>query len=292
MLTKVHMRLPDLIAVVLALDETALDLDQIDNLIKFCPTNEEMEILKVLPLCSISYLCYFLDLMKVPRVESKLRVFSYKKRFGPKIIEFKKRLNTVISACEDVLTSQKLKEVMKETMYLGNTLNQETASDDAAVGFKLDSFLRLSDTFAPNSNMSLMHYLCKDLASKAPVLLDFHKDLESLESASKIRLKSLADEMQAINKGLNKLEQEFIASESDGPVSEVFCKTLKEFIPIADNELKKLLRLSLLAAKNVDALLVYFGEDLSLCLYEQVTRTLLSFIRSFKKAQEENIKQE
>lgn len=30
--------------------------------------------------------------------------------------------------------------------------------------------------------------------------------------------------MQAINKGLNKLEQEFIASESDGPVSEVFCK--------------------------------------------------------------------
>ncbi|CAN6973891.1 unnamed protein product [Brassica oleracea var. botrytis] len=181
---------------------------------------------------------------------------------------------------------------MKETMYLGNTLNQETASDDAAVGFKLDSFLRLSDTLAPNSNMSLMHYLCKDLASKAPVLLDFHKDFESLESASKIRLKSLADEMQAINKGLNKLEQEFIASESDGPVSEVFCKTLKEFIPIADNELKKLLRLSLLAAKNVDALLVYFGEDPYLCLYEQVTRTLLSFTRSFKKAQEENIKQE
>lgn len=73
-------------------------------------------------------------------------------------------------------------------MYLGNTLDQETASgeliyyhvlvlserklfwgwylsllsaDDAAVGFKLDSFLRLSDTLAPNSNMSLMHYLCK-----------------------------------------------------------------------------------------------------------------------------------
>lgn len=73
-------------------------------------------------------------------------------------------------------------------------------------------------------------------------------------------------------------------------------------------------------AKNVDALLVYFGEDPSLCLYEQgtsssfwqciqkslfaffftylvihvaaVTATLLSFIRSFKKAHEENIKQE
>ncbi|KAA0031885.1 acyl-CoA-binding domain-containing protein 4 isoform X2 [Cucumis melo var. makuwa] len=31
---------------VLALDESALDVDQVDNLIKFCPTKEEMELLK------------------------------------------------------------------------------------------------------------------------------------------------------------------------------------------------------------------------------------------------------
>lgn len=32
---------------VLALEESALDVDQVDNLIKFCPTKEEMEMLKV-----------------------------------------------------------------------------------------------------------------------------------------------------------------------------------------------------------------------------------------------------
>lgn len=31
---------------VLALDDSALDVDQVDNLIKFCPTKEEMELLK------------------------------------------------------------------------------------------------------------------------------------------------------------------------------------------------------------------------------------------------------
>lgn len=31
----------------LALDDSVLDADQIDNLIKFCPTKEEMELLKV-----------------------------------------------------------------------------------------------------------------------------------------------------------------------------------------------------------------------------------------------------
>lgn len=33
---------------VLALDSSALDIDQVENLIKFCPTKEEMETLKVI----------------------------------------------------------------------------------------------------------------------------------------------------------------------------------------------------------------------------------------------------
>lgn len=41
-----------------------------------------------------------------------------------------------------------------------------------------------------------------------------------------IQLKSLAEEMQAIIKGLEKLNQELTASENDGPVSEVFRKVL------------------------------------------------------------------
>jgi len=87
------------------------------------------------------------------------------------------------------------------------------------------------------------------LASKSPDFLDFHEDFVSLESASKvltcwvllmvlkncncsypdilfiqIQLKLLAEEQQAIVKGLEKVELELSASEEDGPVSEVFCK--------------------------------------------------------------------
>lgn len=42
-------------------------------------------------------------------------------------------------------------------------------------------------------------------------------------------MKSLAEEMQAIIKGLEKLKQELAASENDGPVSEVFRKVLLYF---------------------------------------------------------------
>lgn len=86
------------------------------------------------------------------------------------------------------------------------------------------------------------------LADRSPELLDFHRDLVSLEVASKvilvfvmrvilvqahakiglhllqIQLKSLAEEMQAIIKGLEKVKQELAASENDGPVSDIFRK--------------------------------------------------------------------
>ena len=94
------------------------------------------------------------------------------------------------------------------------------------------------------------------VASKSPGLLDFHQDLISLEAATKVKmlsfviddmknarenvwifklglaalqiqLKSLAEEMQAIIKGLEKVKQELVASENDGPVSEVFRKVSK-----------------------------------------------------------------
>ncbi|KAG7588294.1 Formin FH2 domain [Arabidopsis suecica] len=293
MLRKVTMPLPDIMAALLAMDESVLDVDQIENIIRFCPTKEEMELLEsytgdkaTLGKCDQ----YFLELMKVPGVESKLRVFSFKIQFGTKITELNKGLNAVNSACEEVRTSEKLKEILKIILCLGNIMNQGTAKG-SAVGFKLDSLLILSDTRAANSEMTLMHYLCKVLASKASDLLDFHKDLESLESASKIHLKLLAEEMVAITKGLEKLNHELTASESDGPVSQVFRKLLKDFISMAETQVATVPSLYSTVGRNADALANYFGESPNDYPFEKVTATLLSFIRLFKKAHEENVKQ-
>lgn len=83
--------------------------------------------------------------------------------------------------------SAKLRQIMQTILTLGNALNQGTARGiqvvllvssymifpfasvgdvlycvaGSAVGFKLDSLLKLSDTRARNNKMTLMHYLCK-----------------------------------------------------------------------------------------------------------------------------------
>ncbi|XP_048434693.1 formin-like protein 3 isoform X2 [Pyrus x bretschneideri] len=293
MLTKVKIPLPDLTSSVLALDDSALDIDQVENLIKFCPTKEEMELLKGyngdkenLGKCEQ----FFLELMKVPRVEPKLRVFSFKIQFHTQVSDLRKNLNTINSVADEIRSSEKLKRIMQTILSLGNALNHGTARG-SAIGFRLDSLLKLTDTRARNSKMTLMHYLCKVLAEKLPELLDFPKDLVSLEASTKVQLKYLAEEMQAISKGLEKVVQELTASENDGPVSETFCKTLKEFLGHAEAEVRSLASLYSSVGRNADALALYFGEDPARCPFEQVVSTLLNFVRLFVRAHGENCKQ-
>uniref|UniRef100_A0A0D3FBJ7 Formin-like protein n=1 Tax=Oryza barthii TaxID=65489 RepID=A0A0D3FBJ7_9ORYZ len=293
MLRNIKMPLPDLMSSVLALDDSIVDGDQVDYLIKFCPTKEEMELLKGftgnkenLGKCEQ----FFLEMMKVPRVESKLRILSFKIKFLTQVADLKNSLNTINSVAEEVRNSVKLKRVMQTILSLGNALNQGTARG-SAVGFRLDSLLKLIDIRARNNRMTLMHYLCKVLSDKLPEVLDFNKDLTYLEPASKcggesqIQLKELAEEMQAITKGLEKVEQELTTSEKDGPGSEIFYKKLKEFLADAQAEGRSLAFLYSTAGKSADSLAHYFGEDPVRCPFEQ------GFVKTFERAHAENLRQ-
>ncbi|XP_017973460.1 PREDICTED: formin-like protein 14 isoform X1 [Theobroma cacao] len=290
MLTKIKIPLPDMLNAVLALDSSALDIDQVENLIKFCPTKEEMELLKnymgdkaMLGKCEQ----FFLELMKVPRVESKLRVFAFRITFSSQVDDLRSNLNTINNVAREVKESMKLRQIMQTILTLGNALNQGTARG-SAVGFKLDSLLKLSDTRARNNKMTLMHYLCKLLAEKMPELLDFDKDLSHLEAASKIQLKTLAEEMQAVSKGLEKVEQELTASDNDGAISMGFQKVLKNFLDTAEAEVRSLISLYSEVGRNADSLSQYFGEDPARCPFEQVTQILVVFVKMFNKSREEN----
>lgn len=292
MLTKVKMPLPNMMNAVLALDSKVLDSDQVENLIKFCPTKEEMDTLRAfdgdketLGKCEQ----FFLELMRVPRAEAKLRVFSFKIQFATQVQELRASLEVINCASSEVKGSMKLRRIMQTILSLGNALNQGTARG-SAVGFKLDSLLKLTDTRARNNKMTLMHYLCKVISEKLPDLLDFDKDLVHLEGATKIQLKSLAEEMQAVSKGLEKVEQELTASENDGAVSEGFRQVLKVFLNTAEADVKSLASLYAEVGRNADSLAQYFGEDPARCPFEQVTSILLNFVSTFKKALEENTK--
>ncbi|GKB84006.1 formin-like protein 6 [Tanacetum coccineum] len=226
---------------------------------------------------------FFLELMKVPRSKDKLKVLSYKLQFSTQASDLGKMLN-------DIRSSVKFRRIMQTILSLGNALNQGTARG-AAVGFKLDSLLKLNETRARSNKMTLMHYLCKVLADNLPELLDFSKELGSLEAASKIQLKFLAEEMHTFATGMKSVITEKKSCKKDGHVSKRFRKSLKRFLASAEGEVNSLMSLYNGMDKTVDSLICYFGEDPKRCSYEQAIQTLLAFVRSFNQAHEDNCKQ-
>ncbi|KAL4565343.1 hypothetical protein LXL04_029434 [Taraxacum kok-saghyz] len=182
------------------------------------------------------------------------------------VCDARKNLNIINSAIEqasyDSYTrgSAKLKRVMQTILSLGNALNQGTARG-CAIGFRLDSLLKLTETRARNNGMTLMHYLCTVLADKLPEVLDFSKDLSSLEPAAKMQLKYLAEEMQAISKGLEKVVQELsMASPSENFRKAFNMNTLDEIQRITVKDLAELGLIKLQQGR----------KDLVICVIEKV----------------------
>ncbi|GER53105.1 B-zip transcription factor [Striga asiatica] len=194
-----------------------------------------------------------MELMKGPRVESNLRVFVFKIRFNTRVTNLRKTLNIINSASEEIRNSKKLREIMKTILFLGNTSSPRSPIA-SPLGFKLDCLSKLTNTNAANRRMTPMQYICKILAERSPELMDFHKDLINLEASTKVHLKTLAEEMEAINKSVE--------------------NTTKEFIDAAQADMSALTDLYSTAIRKADELPRYFGEDPARCPFEQVPMAL------------------
>lgn len=188
MLRKIREPLPDIINVILALDSSAVIVDQVDALIKICPTKDEMELLKsykgnkrMLGQCEQ----FFLLCAKIPRIMQKLRVFAFTTTFSSRVNNLRETLKTIKDATKEIRESTKLVAIMHTICTMGNILNEGT-DQGSAEGFKLHSLEKLGDTHATNKQITLLHCLCKVIAEQTPELLDFDKDMIHLEAASMV----------------------------------------------------------------------------------------------------------
>ncbi|CAH1432743.1 unnamed protein product [Lactuca virosa] len=114
LLLMVKTPVPELMEYVLNLDDSAMDVDQVENLIKCCPTREEMELLKGyqgepenLGKCEQ----IFLELMKVPRPEAKLIIYAYKLQFSTQVSELRDKISIVYLSVEQASFNLKYKDL-------------------------------------------------------------------------------------------------------------------------------------------------------------------------------------
>lgn len=94
---------------------------------------------------------YMVAMMGVPNAASKFKCMLFQIQFKSRIEEINESIETLLTACNDVKSSERLQKLMAIILTIGNQIN--TGGDgNMAAGFTLDALLKLNEVSELNFN--------------------------------------------------------------------------------------------------------------------------------------------
>jgi diaphanous 1 len=176
---------------VIDLDESVLSEDLLRAFVKLTPQKTDIELLapyksyteeQKLELGDADQ--FFLEIMDIPRLESRLQAFLFKKTFEVQYAELKEMVTAAAEAIKCVSTNFKLAKLLEIILNIGNFLNYDTYAGNA-FGFSLDGLAKLRDTKSTVSpDYTLLHYLAQYITENRDKLLGFVDDLENISKGN------------------------------------------------------------------------------------------------------------
>lgn len=121
---------------------------------------------------------FFLGIMNIPRLDSRLSAFLFKRTFEGHSKRLKEDIELALLAINELKSNVKFAKVLELVLNIGNFLNQGTFNGNC-FGFTIESLLKLKDTKSPtHPETSVLHYLAWFIAEKRPRLIDFPEELQ------------------------------------------------------------------------------------------------------------------
>jgi len=259
-------------------DDTVLNSDSVEALLKYLPTQEEVEMVRGYPepekLAKAEK--FYLDISSIQRMEKKLKGMDFKSKFGYNIDKVKEDLEALIN-CVDVLsTSTKLKQVNQIILAIGNYLNSGTARGQA-YGFKMETLSKFHESRSTVARTNLSHFLHKFLEDHFPTLLDLPDELNVVQKAMKVDVNQTQSTINEMSKGLKELREEVDASKSE---PNEYSKKMGGFASSAEATVKELEEQGVKLEGKIKGFLDLMGEDNN--EFIDVLKMVDSFSREFE----------
>eukprot|EP00873_Tetraselmis_striata_P025869 jgi/Tetstr1/446133/TSEL_033732.t2 len=269
MLSNIKMDYSDIVTAILGLEADRLAPETVEQLQRFVPSHEEGEMLRGYvdaggsPDSLGRAERFFLHLIKIPRLSSKLNALEFRVGFDSCRIWVDKVLDGIHTACTQVLSSGRLRRMLEVVLKLGNTLNEGTRNKSK--GFKLASLHRLYDTRSFDGRTTLLHYMVAHIEHTDPIILDVLDELQMAPFAAKFTFSMAENEMTYIKKGVAALSVELSACErtaaAPGSSDEQFASTLRSFHGRADDCLQELRDRFNSTKRHFLRVAAFFGEE-------------------------------
>ncbi|XP_033103480.1 formin-like protein 2 isoform X3 [Anneissia japonica] len=281
---KIMLRNDQIVAAIRAMDLHTLPLDQVEQLSKFIPTDQEIKSYKRyekdhLPLDKLTNEDNFMfSLCRLERLPQKLSIMMYIGNFLDIIHALQPQIHAVISASISIKNSKLIKKVLEVILAFGNYLN--SSKRGAAYGFKLSSLDTLLDTKSTDRKMTLLHFIVETIDQRFPELPGFTTDLQYVQKASAVSLDNLKADIHQLKQGMQECKREFAVNSENS--------LLRDFLINSEEKLKKIEIEGNKATEAYSEVVVYFGENPKMCPPTEFFPMFSRFASAYKRAEKEN----
>uniref|UniRef100_A0A8K9X9K2 Inverted formin-2 n=1 Tax=Oncorhynchus mykiss TaxID=8022 RepID=A0A8K9X9K2_ONCMY len=275
----------DFVAMIQKGDRSKFDVEVLKQLQKLQPEKHEIENLKSYQgerekLAGVDQ--FYLQLLAVPCYALRIECMLLCEEISSVLQMMQPKVKLLDEACESLRVSTRLPSFCMLILDVGNFLNYGSHTGNAE-GFKISTLLKLTETKANKSRITLLHHILEEAEQNHDDLLNLPDDLEICEKAARVNLESLQSEASLLIKRLKDSEKK-VASSSVAAIKEQYLTAIQGSQE-ACRELEA--RFASIDRKKED-LAQYLCEDSSRLSLEDLFSTLHSFRGLFIKALKDN----
>ncbi|RVE57100.1 hypothetical protein OJAV_G00212820 [Oryzias javanicus] len=274
----------DFVAMIKTGDRSKFDVEVLKQLLKLLPEKHEIENLKSFQgekekLANVDR--FFSCLLTVPCYQLRIECMLLCEETASMLEMLRPKVKVVEEACQCIRTSTLIPSFCRLILDVGNFLNYGSHTGNAE-GFKISSLLRLTETKANKSRVTLLHHILEEAEENHPEILALPDEMQICQKAAGVNLTSIQSESGALLKQLTDATKKI--SNSDDEVKEQYSKILQDNLEFCSALGERFTDIE----KKRSELAVYLCEDATQLSLEELFGTISTFRDLFIKALKEN----
>jgi uncharacterized protein YlxP (DUF503 family) len=269
----------ELCLAVVSFDASKLNSEQLQNMTTLLPSQGEIKKLREYKGSETNLgraEKFLLAISRIPRFSQKLHAFTFVLQFTEITSALRQSLINLDNACQDIVNSKKLANIMKRLLAVGNLVN-EGAGNPKAAGITLDSLLKTATKTGIDGKTKVIDVVVANFMKqdKDGYSIEFWTELKSVNIACRIDLRDCKTSLREIQNGILKVKQ---VSKIEGRSTEasynteicivdtpIFVERCEDFLSTASDVFSKLDVALESTEVEYNKLCLFFAEDPSIC---------------------------